>query len=167
MFTHRSRFTISNTISHQPMVNLMTITDNSIPRWLWLTHHRDIKLINATEGCLHGLPEGHDEADSSVWAFSTRKWLDVHCWLWLVTCVDLWWDHGRCVSGGRCVWWEVCEGLKCVCVWRGVASFQGCPTSSLWSLVCKCRGGRPGRIMWWRQVDIQGWCPRKEFKSLL
>jgi len=38
-----------------------------------LTHHKDIEFVKATERCLHGLPEGHDEADSSVGVLFTRE----------------------------------------------------------------------------------------------
>ena len=46
-------------------------------RQVWFAHHEYIKLIQASEGRVHGIPEGQDEADSSEGTLSTRQRLQI------------------------------------------------------------------------------------------
>ena len=65
---------------------------------VYFTHHEDIKLIEASEWSLHGLPERHDEAHSCegpltareclcVLGCSGRGSLWVHLYLGMCVCV--------------------------------------------------------------------------------
>ena len=82
---------------------------------MFQTYHIDIKLVQTSEGGLHGVPETEDEADGREGPLPARQRLQVlvhlrvHCGRHLGSQVG--WESGqrsreRSVSATVCKWWK-------------------------------------------------------------